>query len=106
MKVTEQVPDQTAPSAPGLAWLPLCLALAILIVMTLLPAVATAASGNADHPAAMLLCAAMCAGFVRGVGFIPRHVLPRVLLSTPAALLSFVLALWRLTEIGRLPAVF
>lgn len=34
----------------------------------------------------------MSAGFVRGVGFIPRHWLPRWLLGAPAAWSALVLA--------------
>ncbi len=40
--------------------------------------------GRADHIVAMLAFWAMGAGFVRGVGFIPRHAPPRrYLFSAP-----------------------
>lgn len=96
--------ERPAPAAAGLAWLPLLVALLILVLLTILPGVATDAAGKADHPAAMLLFAAMSAGFVRGVGFIPQHVLPRLLLSAAATWVYLALALWRLSEIGRLTA--
>jgi len=84
----------------GIAWLPLTIALLILIVMTVLPGIATKASGHADHPAAMLLFWSMSAGFVRGVGFVPLHWLPRSLLSTAASLVALLAALARLDAIG------
>lgn len=94
------------PDQPGLAWLPLLLALLILIVVTVLPGVATDANGKADHTAAMLMLSAMSAGFVRGVGFIPRNLIGRVLLSGAAAVILFLLACLRLMQNGRLPAIF
>ncbi len=98
----EDMPD----CRPGLAWLPLLLALLILVVMTILPGVATDAAGKADHPAAMLLFGAMSAGFVRGVGFVPINLIGRMLLSGQASFLLFLLAIFRLIQIGRLPAIF
>lgn len=91
---------EPAPNA-GIAWLPLSIALLILVVMTILPGLATDAAGRADHPAAMLLFWAMSAGFVRGVGFIPLHWLPRWLLSGYASSAALLAALLRLDAIGR-----
>ena len=87
---------------PGVAFLPLGIALILLVLMTILPSVATDAHGKADHPAALLIFWAMSAGFVRGVGFIPLHWLPRLLLSGYACALSLALALLRLYVIGRI----
>ena len=68
-----------------------------MVLMTILPAVATDARGHADHSAALLIFWPMSAGFVRGVGFIPLHWLPRLLLSGYAcALVPLALALLRL----------
>ncbi len=95
------------PARPaGLAWLPLLLALLILIVMTILPGIATDPLGHADHTAALLLLATMSAGFVRGVGFIPHNLPARVLLSAPATGIYALLAALRLMQLGKLPAIF
>lgn len=80
------------PQRAAIALLPLGLALAIMLGVTVYPALVTDASGRPSHALLMLLCWAMSAGFVRGVGFVPRHPLPRWLLSTPAALLAAALA--------------
>ena len=88
------------PKPPGMALLPLAVALVLLVVMTILPSVATDAHGKADHPAALLIFWAMSAGFVRGVGFIPLHWLPRWLLSGYGCAIALALALLRLTLIG------
>lgn len=85
----------------GVAWLPLGIALVILVVMTVLPGIATDTTGKADHPAAMLLFWSMSAGFVRGVGFVPLHWLPRWLLSGYASVAALMLAFVRLEAIGR-----
>lgn len=88
--------------APGMAFLPLGIALILLVLMTILPSVATDAHGKADHLAALLIFWAMSAGFVRGVGFIPLHWLPRLLLSGYACTISFALAFVRLYVMGRI----
>jgi len=88
--------------APGMAFLPLGIALILLVLMTILPSMATNAHGKADHPAALLIFWAMSAGFVRGVGFIPLHWLPRLLLSGYACTIILALALLRLYVIGRI----
>jgi len=85
----------------GIAALPLGIALLILVVMTVLPGIATDAAGHADHPAAMLLFWSMSAGFVRGVGFVPLHWLPRWLFSAGASVAALLLSLVRLDAIGR-----
>jgi predicted membrane protein len=94
------------PDKPGLAWVPLLLALLILVVMAVLPGMATKASGAADHTAAMLIFGAMSAGFVRGVGFVPRNLIGRALLSGETTVILFLLACLRLMQNGRLPAIF
>lgn len=79
-----------------MAPLALFAALLLLVLMTVHPALATHADGRPDMLAALLLFWAMSAGFVRGVGFLPRHVLPRLLLSGTACALALLLALARL----------
>lgn len=83
--------------ATSLAWLPLSLALSILLSMTVFPHLATDASGQADHFSALLLFSAMSAGFIRGVGFVPRHPALRWAFSEEASLFYFSLALLRLS---------
>lgn len=95
----ESLPEPA--TGTGLAWLPLGIALLILVLMTVLPGIATDAAGHADHPAALLLFWSMSAGFVRGVGFVPLHWLPRWLLSATACVAAFTLAIIRLDSIGR-----
>lgn len=94
----DALPEPAA--GPGMAWLPLTIALLILVVMTVLPGIATDAAGHADHTAAMLLFWSMSAGFVRGVGFVPLHWLPRWLLSATACVAALTLAVIRLDSIG------
>ena len=94
--------DEIAPGMPGIAWLPLSVGLGLLMVMTVLPSIATDATGRADHLAALLLFWSMSAGFVRGVGFVPYHPVPRLLLSAAACLIALGLALLRLHFLGRL----
>lgn len=79
------------------AILPLLAALAIMTGVSLRPQLLTAENGNADHIAALLVFWAMSAGFVRGVGFIPRWWGWRWLLSGSASLAALVLAGARLS---------
>ncbi|WP_454651089.1 cyd operon YbgE family protein [Bradyrhizobium liaoningense] len=65
-------------------------ALVIMISGTLYPPLLTDATGRADHPLASLALLAMSAGFVRGVGFAPRPILLRWLLSGWTCLLTGV----------------
>lgn len=74
--------------APSLA-----VGLAIMVGGTVYPLVMTRASGQADHGLAMLLFWAMSAGFVRGVGFVPRARVWRWLFSGRACALALLLAL-------------
>lgn len=58
---------------PSLAHVPsLSVALTIMLAGTLYPPLMADAQGRADHGLAMALFWAMSAGFVRGVGFVPR----------------------------------
>ncbi len=59
---------------------------------TLYPPIMTDAAGHADHRLAFALFWAMSAGFVRGVGFIPRHGLWRGMLSGWACVTSLLAA--------------
>ncbi|GAP36761.1 cyd operon YbgE family protein [Piscinibacter sakaiensis] len=81
------------PSArPGIQWPSLAAALAIMVGGTLYPPLMADAAGHADHRLAMALFWAMSAGFVRGVGFVPRHRAWRVLFSGGACAAALLLA--------------
>lgn len=73
---------QQAREAPArMHWPSLLAALTIMIGGTVYPPIMADAAGKADHDLASLLFLAMSAGFVRGVGFVPRHTLWRWLFS-------------------------
>ena len=76
----------------------LLLGIAIMLGLTAYPALLATPDGKADHPAALLLFWAMSASFVRGVGFVPRHRLPRLMLSSQACLGALVLGLLRVAS--------
>ncbi|MEO8599895.1 MAG: cyd operon YbgE family protein [bacterium] len=59
----------------------LAVALLIMLAGTLYPLLMTNAAGHADHALALALFWAMSAGFVRGVGFVPRIAVWRWLFS-------------------------
>lgn len=67
-------------------------ALAIMLGGTLYPPLFADAAGKADHGLAMALFWAMSAGFIRGVGFVPRHAAWRWLFSGTAVVLSLAAA--------------
>jgi predicted membrane protein len=85
------------PAAPRIQWPSLAAALVIMVAGTLYPPLMADAAGKADHNLAMALFWAMSAGFVRGVGFVPRLWVWRALFSgwscAAALLLAAVLKL-------------
>lgn len=70
-----------------IALFPLIIALSICLFVSIYPQLLVQ-KGIANHGAASLLFWAMSAGFIRGVGFIPKHIVPRLLFSTYACLMS------------------
>ena len=70
----------------------LATALTIMAVGTVYPPLMADASGHADHCMATVLLYAMCAGFVRGVGFVPHSLVWRWLFSGWACALALVTA--------------
>lgn len=82
----------SAPAPTSLHWPSLAAGLALMLAGTAYPLVFARADGRADHGLAMLLFWAMSAGFVRGVGFIPRHRAWRLLFSGWACLAALALA--------------
>lgn len=85
-------PDGAAPRGPGLHGPCLAVALAVMLGGTLYPPLFAGPDGHADHRFAMALFWAMSAGFVRGVGFVPRARWARVLLSPWAMLVALGIA--------------
>lgn len=73
--------------APSLA-----VALLIMVGGTLYPPLMADAAGRADHQLALALFWAMSAGFVRGVGFVPRLWPWRMLFSGWACAAALLLA--------------
>lgn len=72
----------------------LLVALAIMLVGTVYPPVMANAAGQADHGLASALFTAMAAGFVRGVGFVPRYWVWRALFSGWVCLAALLAAAW------------
>jgi len=91
---------QPAAAQPCVAWLPLALAIAITLGLTIYPLLLLSANGLADHRAALFAFWAMSAGYVRGVGFIPRHRLLRWIFSTGACLSSLAVAILLIIQQG------
>lgn len=61
-------------------------ALALMGLVTLFPRALTVADGSPiGHGMLTLIMWGLSAGFVHGVGFVPRHRLPRLLFSPAAA---------------------
>ncbi len=81
---------------PGFRILSLLTGILLIVLLTVFPQVAMDRWGVADHLAALLLLWSMSAGLVSGVGFVPLHGLPRLLLSSQACLFALVLALLRI----------
>ena len=79
-------------AAPRVHGPSLAVALVIMVAGTLVPPLMADATGRADHNLAMALFWAMSAGFVRGVGFVPRGTAWRVLFSGWACAAALLLA--------------
>jgi predicted membrane protein len=85
------------PTSPGAHLACLAVGLAIMVGGTLYPPLMARASGGADHMLATLLFWAMSAGFVRGVGFVPRQAALRWLFSGWACGAALIAAVgWKL----------
>lgn len=70
----------------------LVVALLIMLACSLYPPLLADASGRAGHGFALALFCAMSAGFVRGVGFVPRRAVWRWLFSEWACLAALGVA--------------
>ena len=80
------------PTPSRIQWPSLAVALLIMVGGTLYPPLMVDAAGKADHDLAMALFWAMSAGFVRGVGFVPRRRIWRVIFSGWACAGALLLA--------------
>lgn len=79
-----------APYQPaGLHWPCLLLGLTCMVLGSFVPTVFANAKGEADHGIATLVFWSMSAGFIRGLGFIPRNRFFRYIFGGWAALLTF-----------------
>jgi predicted membrane protein len=76
----------------------LAAALGLLILLTVHPSLVCTAEGRVDYPATLLLMWAMCAGFIRGVGFVPRALPLRLAFSGAAVAGTALLAVARLAS--------
>jgi predicted membrane protein len=85
-------PVTDASTRPGFHWPALWVALLIMGGGTLYPPLMSDAAGRADHSLAMALFWAMSAGFIRGVGFVPRWWLWRGLFSGWSCALGLTVA--------------
>ncbi len=86
--------DEATPRPQGAAvHLPSLLAgLAIMLAGSIYPLLFAGADGRVDHGLALALFWAMSAGFVRGVGFVPRARIWRLLFSGWSCLAGLLLA--------------
>lgn len=82
----------SAPAPTRLHWPSLAAGLVLMLAGTAYPLVFARADGLADHGLALMLFWAMSAGFVRGVGFIPRHWAWRMLFSGWSCLAALTMA--------------
>ena len=72
----------------------LVIALAIMLACTLYPPMMAAPDGTPDHALATALFAAMSVAFVKGVGFVPRMLVWRWLLSGWTCFVLLAVAGW------------
>ncbi len=84
--------DKVEPAARRTHFPSLAVALAIMFGGTLYPPLMTTPEGRASYALALLLFWAMSAGFVRGVGFVPRLAVWRWLFSGRACAAALALA--------------
>ena len=93
---TPKLPDGIPAGQGGAAiHLPsLLAAVVIMLVGSIYPLLFAAADGKADHRLATALFWAMSAGFVRGVGFVPKAWVWRLLFSGWSCVAALLLAGW------------
>lgn len=72
----------------------LLIAIVIMLVGTVYPLVFARQDGSANHSLAFALFWAMSAGLVRGVGFVPRAFVWKLLFSGWSCTIALMLAAW------------
>lgn len=77
----------------GISWLPLLCAISIMLALSIYPNVLVRTNGTVDRIASYLLFWSMSAGFIRGVGFIPRQQLLALLFSGPACIAALIFSI-------------
>lgn len=70
----------------------LLVAICIMLVSTIYPLIFARQDGSADHGLAFALFWAMSAGLVRGVGFVPRTLIWKVVFSGGSCLAGLIVA--------------
>ena len=88
MKVNSSNANHTGLQLPSLL-----VGLFIMVGGTLYPLAMTDRTGQADHGVAVLLLWSMAAGFVRGVGFVPRMPALRLIFSGWACCVALMVAI-------------
>lgn len=81
------------------SWIALSIAILITLTIVIYPHWLSGATGQPDHFAAFLLFWAMSAGYVRGVGYIPKRLLFRYLFGMIACISALTFAICRLHHI-------
>lgn len=87
-------PDNAEPRPARIHPQSLASAVLIMLVGTIYPPLMTNAAGQVDHWLSMAIFWAMSAGFVRGVGFVPRAWVWRCLFSGWACAAALGLAIF------------
>lgn len=88
--MTTKPETSVEPTQTPVHWPCLLVGVGLMLVGSVYPIVFANAAGHADHGIATLLFWAMSAGLVRGIGFIPRHVVWRVLFSSWACAIGLL----------------
>jgi predicted membrane protein len=76
-----------------IAILPLLIGIFLTLLLTIYPLILTKITGKADHNAAYFALWSMSAGFIRGVGFIPKNKILRLLFSTSTCIITLIIAI-------------
>ena len=95
-------PQSTDPTKHAKFHIPaLMLGIILMLLGSFVPTVFADGQGKPDHTIATLVFWSMSAGFIRGLGFIPKHWFFRWIFGGWAALLTFVAAavLWTMSRL-------
>lgn len=90
MNKTKAHNDKKESQTNGISWIPLLGAVSIMFTLSIYPNILVRTDGTVDRIASYLLIWSMSAGFIRGVGFIPRQQLLALLFSGPASIVALI----------------